>query len=542
VKILLALAAALIAATSAAAVPHLDKQAGTRQLVVDGRPFLMLAGELGNSSASSAEYMSEHWARLRAMHLNTVIAPVYWELIEPVEGKFDWSSVDALLRGARGHDLKLVVLWFGAWKNSMSTYVPSWVKRDPRRFPRAQLAAGGSVEILSAHAPATRDADARAFAALLAHLAEVDSRDATVLMVQVENEIGMLPIARDRSAAADKLFAGAVPPELMRALAARGAKLQPELAERWKQHGSKSAGTWAQVFGDDEAAEEVFTAWHYARFVESLVQAGKKKYPLPMYVNVALNRPGKKPGEYPSGGPLPHLIDVWKAGAPSLDFLAPDIYFPNFSELAARYRRDDNVLFIPEANNAGKAEVPANALYAFGELDALGFGPFSIESIDGDPGNPLSDTYALLGQLTPLILANRGTGNMAGFRPRVQFDGTVVDSPVTRSFGDYELTMSFVDPWTPKDRQQIETHGGLVIHAGGDDFWIAGQGIVVTFKGVGDGPPRVGLDVVEEGVFDASGQWLPGRRLNGDQTHQGRHIRLPPGKPQIQRVRLYRYR
>ena len=131
------------------------------------------------------------------------------------------------------------------------------------------------------------------------------------------------------------------------------------------------------MFGDDEWGQEVFTAWHYARFVEALVQAGKQRYDLPMYVNCALNRTGRKPGEYPSGGPLPHLLDVWKAGAPTLDLLAPDIYFPNFSQLAARYRltggRPDNTLFIPEANNAGNPQGSPNAFYAFGQLDALGF-------------------------------------------------------------------------------------------------------------------------------------------------------------------------
>ena len=171
-------------------------------------------------------------------------------------------------------------------------------------------------------------------------------------MVQVENEIGMLPIARERGAVADERSPAPVPAELMRALAARGEKLEPELLERWKENGRKSSGTWAQVFGDDEWGQEVFTAWHYARFTEALVKAGKAKYDLPMFVNAALNRTGRKPGEYPSGGPLPHLLDVWKAGAPSLDFLAPDIYFPNFAQLAARFNRADNMLFIPEANNA----------------------------------------------------------------------------------------------------------------------------------------------------------------------------------------------
>jgi beta-galactosidase GanA len=534
--------ALLLTLIAQAAPPRLEKHGATLQLLVGGKPFLILGGELGNSSASSSDYMKPHWPRLKAMNLNTVVAPVYWELIEPAEGKFDWSSVDDLLRDARAQDLKIVMLWFGAWKNSMSTYVPSWVKRDQQRFPRAQLADGSGVEILSAFSQATRAADASAYAALMAHLAEVDSRDNTVILAQVENEIGMLPIARDRCAVADRLFAGAVPAELMRSLAARGAKLEPELRELWKKNGSRTSGTWAQVFGEEEWGAEVFTAWHYARFVEALVQAGKKKYALPMYANVALNRPNKKPGEYPSGGPLPHLIDAWKVGAPSLDFLAPDIYFPNFSDLMARYRRDDNVLFTPEANNAGKPEGPANAFYAIGELDSLGFSPFSVESIDGEQPNSLSQAYEVLAQLTPLILENRGTGKMAGFKPRVLFDGSAIDTPQAKIFGGIELTVTFIDPWTPKDMQDVASHGGLVIYAGGEDFWVAGQGITITFKGADTGPPRVGIDSASEGAFDTNGKWQPGRRLNGDQTHQGRHIRLPPGQFQIQKVRLYRYR
>lgn len=529
----------LVVSSLAIAAPHLEKQGNTQQLVVDGKPFLILGGELGNSSASSAEYMKPHWPRLKAMHLNTVLAPVYWELVEPQQGKFDWSTLDDMLRDARAQDLKLVVLWFGAWKNSMSTYAPAWLKRDSVRYPRVKLNDGSSVEILSSLSKNTLDADARAYAALMGHLAQVDARENTVLMIQVENEIGMLPIARERGTVADQAYAAAVPPELMKALAARGTKLEPELLARWKKNGSKSSGSWAQVFGDDEWGQEVFTAWHYARFVESLVKAGKARYDIPMYANVALNRTGRKPGEYPSGGPLPHLIDVWKAGAPSLDFLAPDIYFPNFSQLAARYRRADNMLFIPEANNATHPQGSANAFYAFGALDALGFSPFSIESL-GDAPNALSQTYEVLGQLQPLLLESRGKGRMAGFRATLNEDGSVIDSPVKTTLGDIEFTVTFIDPWTPKDQQTIANHGGLLIHSG-EDFWFAGQGITVTLQGAEAGGPRVGIELAEEGVFDARGQWIGGRRLNGDQTHQGRHIRLPPGKPQIQKVRLYWY-
>jgi beta-galactosidase GanA len=362
----------------------------------------------------------------------------------------------------------------------------------------------------------------------------------TVLMVQVENEIGMLPLARERGAVADKAFASTVPAELLRALGARGEKLEPELLARWKANGSKSAGTWAQVFGADEWGQEVFTAWHYARFTEALVKAGKARYDLPMFVNAALNRTGRKPGEYPSGGPLPHLLDVWKAGAPSLDFLAPDIYFPNFAQLASRYTRPDNVLFIPEANNATNSQGPANAFFSFGEIDSFGFSPFSIESL-GEAPNALSQSYEMLKQLSPLLLEARGRGRLGGFRATINEDGSVIDSPVKKKLGGIEFTVTFVDPWTPREKQTIADHGGLVIHAGGEDFWFAGQGITITSKGADGGAPMVGIDVAEEGEF-VDGKWVAGRRLNGDQTHQGRHIRLPPGKAQIQKVRFYRYR
>jgi beta-galactosidase GanA len=541
-----------------AAPPHLEKQGDATHLIVEGKPMLVLAGELGNSSASSVAYMAPHWPRLKQMHLNTVLAPVYWELIEPQQGRFRWDSVDALIESARANDLKLVLLWFGTWKNSMSTYVPAWVKRDPARFPRAQLPNGRSVEILSALSSATRDADSRAFVALLTHIKTLDAERNTVLMIQVENEIGMLPVARDYSPQANRLFHEPVPQAMIRKLSA--AAPDSLLRKLWETQGARKTGDWTALFGEGDAAAEVFTAWHYARFVESVVLAGKAAYPLPMYVNTALNRPKKTPGEYPSGGPLPHLFDVWKVGAPSLDFLAPDIYFPNFVEIASRYARPDNALFIPEANNADKAEVAANAFYAFGQLEAFGFAPFAIESVDDRQSNALARAYAVLEQLSPVILANEG---MAGFRPQVLYDGTVNDQPVTEVLGRYRFTVSFIDTQAPEAEQDLGSHGGLIIRVGPEEYLVAGQGMIVTFEPVSEpstpacggaerisatpcrasnGPARsAGIDSDWEGTFDAAGTWVPGRALNGDQTHQGRHLRLAPGQFQIQRVRLYQY-
>ncbi|WP_298090166.1 DUF5597 domain-containing protein [uncultured Sphingomonas sp.] len=539
--LLLATAALGLATPALADPPRLVKKGDATQLVVNGKPMLMIAGELSNSAASSADYMAPHWARLRAMHLNTVLAPVSWELIEPVEGRYDWSSVDSMLKAARANDLKLVILWFGAWKNSMSTYVPSWVKRDQARFPRAELPNGQGVEILSTFGADTLRADQRALAALMAHLKAVDDRDNTVVMLQVENEIGMLPVARDYSAPANAAFGQPVPTDLVNYLVAHRDTLVPEMKAMWVERGAKTAGSWEELFGPGDAAAEVFAAWHYARFADGLAAAGKAAYPMPMYVNVALNRPGRIPGEYPSGGPLPHLIDVWKAGAPSLDFLAPDIYFPNFTQIVDRYKRPDNPLFIPEAHNADNPIVPANAFYAIGEHDALGFGPFSIDSIDEAPG-PLKDAYAVLDQLRPMILDAQGTARMAGFKPRQRYDETVDYEPQVRDIGGYRFTIAYADIQRPTMTPETAGYGGLIIQTGADDYLIAGQGITVTFKPIGDGPALAGIDRAQEGMFDAAGNWAPGRLLNGDQTHQGRHIRLPAGRWGIQRVRLYRYR
>lgn len=536
--LLLSLASSL---TLAAAPPHLAPQGTTKQLIVDDRPFLILGGELGNSTASDLEALKPPWADFQRLHMNTVVAPVSWELIEPEEGRFDWASVDGLLADARGAGEHLVLLWFGSWKNSMSSYVPAWVKRDQARFPRTQKADGSGSEILSPLAPANVEADARAFRALMAHLKAVDGERHTILMVQVENEMGMLPTARDRSPAADAAFAGPVPRPLTDWLVSHHATLVPELKALWEANGARTSGDWRGVFGAGPAGEEAFTAWCFARYADAVVRAGKAAYDLPMYVNVALNRPGRAPGDYPSGGPLPHLIDIWKAGAPSIDLIAPDIYFPNFGEILAHYGRPDNPLFIPEANQAGRPESPAEAMIAFGRYDAFGFSPFLIENARGPGAEALGEAYDVLSQLTPLILAARGTGRMTGFRPKVNFDGAVDDTPQTATLGGYRITASFVDTWAPTAGQKTETHGALAIQLGPDDYLVAGSGVTFTFAPITPGPPQAGLERVEEGRY-VDGVWRQGRVLNGDQTHQGRFVRLPSGTWGIQRVRLYRYR
>ena len=333
--------------------PSLAEAGTATQLIVDGKPFLALAGELSNNSATSLEYMKPVWPKLVEAKLNTVLAGVSWAQIEPQEGKFDFSVLDGVIRDARSHNLRLVLLWFASWKNGLSSYPPDWVKRDFERFPRAQIVGGTlardirqdsgrpraqiagsrSIELLSPFSDANRDADARAFAALMRHIKEVDGQQHTVIMIQVENEVGMQGDTRDRSPAANQAFAGPVPKELMDYLQQHKDTLIPELRQVWEAAGFKTSGTWEEVFGKGRPTDEIFMAWNFARYIGRVAEAGKAEYPMPMYVNCPQFGFGKAPAPVrggQSGGPMPDAMDVWRAGAPRIDIFAPDIYGSDF--------------------------------------------------------------------------------------------------------------------------------------------------------------------------------------------------------------------
>lgn len=517
-------------------IPHLIKQETSIQLIVDDKPFIVLGGELGNSSFTSVEYMKPVWPKLKAMNLNTFIAPVYWEIIEPEEGHFDFELFDQLVDEARNHNLRIVVLWFASWKNSMSSHVPSWVKKNQERFPRVKDDQGQSHEILTPLSENNLEADLKAYRALMEHIKEINSKEQTIIMIQTENEIGMLPVARDYSTLANKIFHENVPKEFTDYLLKNKDHLVPEFHEVWGKYGFKTSGTWEDIFGNGSHTDEIFMAWYYSKFTNAIIEAGKEIYPLPMYVNAALNRPNREPGKgYPSAGPLPHIMDVWLAGGKSIDFLAPDFYFPNIEYWCDLYTRQNNPLFIPE--HRFDNTVAAKALFTIGHYESLGFAPFSIESKNEPENEDLGKAYQLINQMIPMITSKRVLDNVDGFLLDKEKQQTV------RVFGNYEFTISHSNSlgYSGNLNSEVwEPAGAIIIQTGEGEFYLLGSGVVITFKNLKNPSKIVGILKDEEGYFE-NNNWKVLRHLNGDQTHQGRHIRIFLGDYSIQRFELYNY-
>ncbi|WP_343586077.1 DUF5597 domain-containing protein [Flavobacterium sp.] len=515
-------------------IPHLQKTGNKTQLIVNQKPFLIRGGELGNSSATSMESMEPIWSKLTDMNLNTVLTPIYWELIEPQEGKFDFQLVDDLIRRARKENLKLVFLWFGSWKNSMSSHAPEWIKLNQKKYPRVKDDKNKSHEILTPFSENNLQADLNAFKKLMAHIKDFDQKDQTVIMIQVENEIGMLPTARDYHALANAAFQKPVPDELIKYLEKNKQKLVPEFLEIWKKNGFKTKGNWEEIFGKGLHTDEIFMAWYFSKFTNIVAKAGKDAYPIPMFVNAALNAPEKKPGQYPSAGPLPHIMDVWKAAGNSIDFLAPDFYNPSFKQWNDLFTRQGDPLFIPEHRFDETA--PFKGLYAIGHYEAMGFSPFSIESVADAKKEPLGKIYDLVQQLTPTIEKYKGQGKI---------DGVLLDKENNTQIikmGDYEFTFKHDYTLNWSDGAKAETwpmSSAIIIEISKDEFYISGSGVVVTFKPLKENV-NAGILKTDFGKFENE-VWRTIRHFNGDQTHQGRHLRISVGDYEIQKIKLYSY-
>ena len=525
--------AASLSTVSGQQLPVIRSEGSAQQLIVQGKPFLILGGELGNSSAGTAAQADVILPKLATLHFNTVLMPVAWDQIEPAEGHFDFSIPDHWIDVARQQHMHLVLLWFGSWKNAFSEYAPAWVLSDTKRFPRAISAGGLPLEILSSLGKETVRADSRAFAALMRHLRERDAQQQTVLMVQVENEVGYLGVGgRDRSDAANRLFRQQVPRELMDYLQSHAAQISPELAA----HVNGTGQTWQEVFGD--AADEIFMAWEYGLFVNQVAKAGKAEYALPMYMNAQLPAEFEQGGEYPSGGPHPAFQAIYRAAAPAIDFYSPDIYWPNFGSWVNRYKAAGNPVFVPEARLDA---APWNALYAYGEARAFGFSPFDVDSISSEGTRPfeaagIADLYGKLSSMSGHILRAQSAGKIRGL---VLHESSPRPSQ-TVSLGGFLFRATLSRSWPAK--QLLTPDGGMmVIESAPNEFLVVGSGLTVTFLRDPDIDQQIaGIASIEQ-VSDAGGGWVTERRLNGDQSDQGRELLMDARKFQVYRVRLFAY-
>lgn len=572
-------------------LPHLQtNRQGQTHLIVDGQPYLMLGGELHNSSTGSAHYMADIWQRMADQNINTVMAPVSWELIEPVEGQFDFSQLDNMVNGARQAGVRLVILWFGSWKNGMSMYAPAWVKQDPKRFPLACFKGGQPIAVLSTLGTESMKADAKAYCAMMQHLKEIDSTHNTVLMVQIENEMGTLDqmatymrsanrAARDYSPLAEKAFNSQVPDALMQYLKKHQKSLHPAVAEAWQAQGRPSRGTWEQVFGQgkepvkhnyksrEEAdldtswhtefpylTEEIFNAWNYATYVEYIARAGKEIYPLPVYVNAWLKQGFSiDPGKYPSGGPQPHLFDIWHAAAPSIDLLGPDLYAVSaFDFVMQGYDQPGNPVMMPETRPT--PDGAARAFYAFGQYNMLCYSPFGVDgngySLDPLPGDrSYEKAYGVLRHLIPLIAQYQGTGRMRG----LFMEGT--DAPKPIQMGKYTLNMRRFNTKASQalvgvagsETENAQLPAGLLIIQTADDEFIVAGGVgdctLTFFRGnpldYKPGQKQGGVLSVDEITWDAEGREML-HRVNGDETAFGTCV-IPNGQVKTFRVKMYEY-
>jgi beta-galactosidase GanA len=512
-------------------MPRVVEKDGRWALLVEGAPYLILATQVNNSSAWPG-MLPEVWPAVDRLHANTVEMPVYWEQLEPMQGKFDFSVVDALLAGAREHKVRLVLLWFGTWKNGAPHYVPEWVKRDPAKYPRVTGPKGEVRDTMSPFGTATLEADKTAFAALMRHLKTVDARH-TVILVQVENEINAYGSARDYAPEAVKLFEGQVPADFAEAMKVK-------------------AGTWTEAFGVE--AENTFQTWSIARYVEQVAKAGKAEYALPLYLNHSLEDPLRAPREGRLAWPemTDHVLDIWKATAPDIDLIAPDIYMSGYAQylkVLETYARKDNALLVPETTNTA-----AGARFFFAALGhgAIGWSPFGLD-LTGYANAPLGAPVVDDSLIDTFALNYKLIGPMDREIARLNFEGklqAVCEDPAVRT----PQTMVF-GPWTASVAYGLRQFGGafpdaapaapnpnptgraLVAQLGPDEFLVTGVSARVDFRPTEAAGKHRAWVRVEEGTY-VDGKWKFKRIWNGDQTDYGLNFTT---QPQVLRVTVMSY-
>jgi hypothetical protein len=523
-----------------------------KTFMVKGKPFIAIAGEVHNSNSSDADYMECVWDKAQEQGLNTLLLPATWELIEPHEGEFHFDLIDKLIMQARARNCHIIFLWFGTWKNAQCMYAPEWVKKDIARFPRAEVEKGkNKTRLMKFHGMAytslsylgeeTCKADAKAFREFMKHLKEVDEGQQTVIAVQVENETGLQGADREHSDLADEIFASEVPSDFVKYMKSHTDTMEPEIRDAVLN--GKDSGTWEEVF--TEAAGEIFSAFHIASYINKVATAGKEVYNLPMTVNCWLDK-GEEPGQYPTGGPVAKVMEVWKYKADAIDVFAPDIYVPNFTEICEKYTKLDNPLCIPET--ATHSHCAPRLIYALGHHHAICYAPFGFE----DMGNEFDAVQSYLFGVDvsdPLLTQPQSV-------PEYYWCATTLNSmmdKLTEAYGTNRLQAVLsenvnMDPWdisqglaampqnNPKDDTMIFGDYGfkivmnmpliprkdgvcMILQESEDTFYVLAHACMVNIFSTNEEKPNYDIIAMDEGHFENS-NWICGRRFNGDESSQ----------------------
>lgn len=491
-------------------LPVIKKENDKFTYYVDDKPYLILGAQLWNSTAWP-EMTDRFWKQAKELNANTIEAPIYWQNIEPEKGKFNFKELDHLILSAREQGFRLVLLWFGSYKNGRSQYAPTWVLENPAQYPRMKNSAGEEIYVLSAVSETNLEADKEAFVEVMRHIKKIDGKDQTVIMMQVENEPGSMWTNRDYSEKANQLYASNIPEKLAKGL-------------------NKEVASWQEAFGVD--GPEAFNAFHIASYIDEIAAAGRKVYNLPMYANVWIRENSfQRPGEYPSGGPTSNMIDVWKVAAPHLETLALDVYhgdYPTFIELADKYDREDNPLFIPETGNG--PNFARFHLYAFGNYDAIGVAPYGIDPYKIDNPNDLrnqeklderfsgiADNYKLLSKAMIPITKLQGTDKLVAIGEEEGMSEKLVH------MDNYDLLFKF---GYPTYKVKSEQNGrALIGQLGEDEFLLMGFDTKFQFRPTyGSGYNSAEFVLVEEGHYEGE-EWVRERIWNGDALY---HSILPP--------------
>jgi hypothetical protein len=520
-----------------------------RVFKVNGKSFFPIGGQSCNSSGYNEKTSETAFKVIKLLHGNTLEIPVYWDNIEPEEGKFNFSAVDNLLASARRYEVKLILLWFATWKNGNMDYAPAWVKNNPQYFKRVISPAGKDLWVLSSHCAATLEADKKAFVALCNHLKLKDSTEQTVIALQIENEPGIIGSDRDYGFEAQATFDNPIPDKLMSELEKGG---RGTVYNLWRRAAGKESGTWPEIFG--YAAGEMMTAWSIANYIDSIAEAGKTVYRLPMYINVwLLEQPSWRfPGEtYPSGGAVSKVLDIYKWFTPHVDIIAPDNYKEDsrsYETICAIYSRDDNPFFMPETGFIGNSH-GWNIFRAIAEYNLIGDAVFGVEYLVNEDGSVRPefeagvDSIRCVAAVIPLLLKYQGTGRV---------HAVIQEDLLWSQHLDFEGHAGLVEfgagrdgfvgrDWRHKPIVTIpeQTDGnrgcGLIIQASKNEFYLVGANYRLYLRPnpsiLKTQSPRPVIDPsprqhgyftsIDEGHFDNNGEFVVDLVRNGDEISRG---------------------